>query len=77
MLRELVWMAEAKGRDSWAHTSAVLALVANVNRSRRGSRVFKPGDFNPFESRRRAGMPLTAENLSVLRRVFVDPRGGR
>jgi hypothetical protein len=31
-LRELLWMAEARAREAWAHTSAVLALIANVNR---------------------------------------------
>jgi hypothetical protein len=69
-------MAEAKGRDNWAHTSTVLALVANVNRDRRRSRAFRPKDFNPFEARRAGGgLPLTAENLAVLKRVFVEKKG--
>lgn len=69
-------MAEARGRDQWAHTSTVLALVANVNRDAKKSRAFKPGDFNPYETRRaRGGVPLVAENLAILKRVFVDQKG--
>ena len=30
-LRELLWMSEARAREAWAHTSAGLALIANVN----------------------------------------------
>lgn len=69
-------MAEAKGRDNWAHTSTVLALLANVNRDPRRTRAFKPKDFNPFEARRaRGGVPLTVQNLGMLKQVFVDQKG--
>jgi hypothetical protein len=68
-------MAEARGRANWAHTSTVLALLANVNRDPKRTRAFKPSDFNPFETRRaRGGVPLVAENLAVLKRVFVDQK---
>jgi hypothetical protein len=33
-------MAEARGRESWAHTSAILALIANVNRDPKKTRPF-------------------------------------
>jgi len=39
-LRELLFMAEARGRESWAHTSAILALIANVNRDPKKTRPF-------------------------------------
>ena len=69
-------MAEARGRDNWTHTSTVLALTANVNRDPKRSRVWRPGDFNPYETRRaRGGVPLTAENLTILKRAFVDQKG--
>jgi len=42
-------MAEARCRERWAHTSAVLALIANVHRDPKRSRVFKPADFNPHQ----------------------------
>jgi len=68
-------MAEAKGRANWAHTSTVLALLANVNRDPKRTRAFRPADFNPFETRRaRDGVPLVAENLAMLKRVFVDKK---
>ena len=68
-------MAEARGRANWAHTSTVLALLANANRDPKKTRAFRPSDFDPFETRRaRGGVPLVAENLAMLKRVFVDKK---
>ena len=47
-----MWMAEAKGRDAWAHTSTVLALIANVNRDPKKTPAFQPADFDPYRPRR-------------------------
>ena len=54
--------------------SSLLALVANVNRDPRRTRAFKPADFNPYEARRSGskGIPLTKENIGLLKQVFVD-----
>ncbi|MBU0717311.1 MAG: hypothetical protein KJ749_03605 [Planctomycetes bacterium] len=41
-------MAEARGRESWTHTSGILALIANVNRDPKKTRPFKPSDFDPY-----------------------------
>lgn len=77
-LRELVWMAEARGRDQWTHTSSVLALIANVNRDPKKTRPYKPSDFNPYEARRStaAGIPITKQTLGMLKSVFVNNQPG-
>ena len=68
-LRELLLMAESRSQENWAHTSAILALVANVNRDPKKSRAFKPADFNPH-----AQKPVSIKaDISVLKQVFVDP----
>ena len=70
-MRELVWMAESRTRQSWSQTSAVLALVANVHRDPKKTWPFKPADFNPLVKK-----PDTViqADVSVLKQVFVDPR---
>jgi len=43
-------MAEARCRERWAHTSAVLALTANIHRDHRKKPTpYKPADFNPYQ----------------------------
>jgi len=64
-------MAEARGRAEWSRMSSLMALVANVNRDPRRSRVFRPRDFNPYEARRTGGIPITAANIDLLKQVFV------
>ena len=65
-------MVEARRRESWSHTSAVMALVANVNRDPKKTRTFKPSDFDPTA---RAGKaPARTKDLRILKRVFVDRR---
>jgi hypothetical protein len=41
-------MAEARCRERWAHTSSVLALMANLNRDPKKTRAFRPSDFAPY-----------------------------
>ena len=41
-------MSEGDSRMRWSHTSAVLALIANVNRdAKKRPRPFQPSDFDP------------------------------
>ena len=70
-LRELLWMAEAKGRAAWAHTSSVMALIFNVNRGK-GTPPARPERFNPYlkGQRKMRGIPLTVENLRGLKPAF-------
>lgn len=69
-------MAEASSRTAWAHTSAVLALLANAHRDPKKGRPFTPADFNPHLRRKE---PVVARvGIAVLKQVFVDrPRQGK
>jgi hypothetical protein len=69
-LRELLLMAEARSQSDWAHTSALLALVANVNRDPKKSKAYRPADFNPH-ARKTAKLKT---DIRVLKQVFVDNR---
>ena len=58
-------MAQARSRDAWQHTSAVLCLIANVNRNPKNQpRPFRPDQFNPHMQRKRAS--------NVSREKFID-----
>jgi len=71
-------MADGRRRDLWAHTSSVLALVANVNRDPKKGRPFSPADFNPFESvGKGGGIPITADNIRVLKALVPGGTHGR
>lgn len=58
-------MAQARQRSEWARTQSVMALLANIHRDPRRSKVFQPEDFDPFKSEKLG----TVEELNaVLRR---------
>jgi hypothetical protein len=66
-------MAEARCRERWSHTSAVLALLANCHRDpRKKPTPYKPADFNPYQRRRER--PVCRAPIEVLKQVFVDRR---
>lgn len=67
-MRELIWMAEAKSKELWAHTSTLLAMIANVNRDPKKHGPFKPADFNPHAQR---AVKIKTSDLSILKDVFV------
>ena len=69
-------MAEGVNQDQWNHTSALLAMLANVNRDPKKGRAFKPADFHPLASGQigRSQSPLPRVSVSVLKQVFVDNR---
>lgn len=49
-------MAEARRRDNWAHTSAIVAMVANTARDPKVRRKpFVPSEFDPY----RRAVPVT------------------
>lgn len=70
-------MAEARGRDNWAHTSAILALMANVNRDPKRSRVYKPADFDPYQRRQKRDDALEIKSLGFLKEGFSPKRQGK
>jgi len=63
-------MAEGRGRATWSHTSAILALTANTHCDPKKHRAFKPSDFNPYTGDSKP-IPKTRD-LKILKAVFVD-----
>jgi len=61
---------ETFDRLQWATTSAVLAMIANVNRDPRKTGPFRARDFDPYAKRCRNGVPITPDNIEDLK-VFV------
>ena len=55
-------------RDAWQRTSAVMALIANVNRDPKRGRPFRPADFDPFAAH---DQPIRV-GVEILKDVFVD-----
>jgi hypothetical protein len=62
-------MGEAKSQQLWAHTSALLAMLANVHRDPHKTRAYKPAEFNPH-LRRPEKLPKVG--IVALKQVFVD-----
>jgi hypothetical protein len=73
-LRQLLWMAEGMGRERWAHTSLICALIANANRDPRKGRPFKPSDFDPYANPRNQDRRLRTvadkQSLAMLRQAL-------
>jgi hypothetical protein len=67
-------MGEARARDQWAHTSLILALIANCNRDPKKTEPFTPADFNPFIKRPKP--TLEKADFSLLKTLFVDSKRG-
>lgn len=63
-------MAEGRIRERWTHTSAVLALLANIHRDRRKRPTpYKPADFDPYHHRQQQAHKVS---IDILKQVFVD-----
>ncbi|NIA06905.1 MAG: hypothetical protein GWP14_04570 [Actinobacteria bacterium] len=67
-------MAEGSGRDRWAHTATVLALIANVNRDPKKTRAFKPEQFNPYAVNDRRKQRKSAD-LTILKEALTGRKG--
>jgi hypothetical protein len=63
-------MAEARQRSAWDHTSALMALFANVHRDPRKGRALKPSDFHPMAQRSERTV-LRGDGFGVLKRLFA------
>ena len=69
-------MAEGLGRERWAHTSLLCALVANANRDPKRSRPFKPSDFDPYARQdRRQRVTEDKESLAILKEALTGRKG--
>jgi len=69
-LRELLIMAESRSKDNWNHTSAVLALIINVNRDPKKHGAVSPKELNPHE--KKAKTVLKGKGLRILKDIFID-----
>ena len=66
-------MADARSKDNWHHTAAVLALLANAHRDPKKTGPFKPEDFNPFAKKTEPiRLKDNQEAFALLKHVFVD-----
>ena len=67
-------MAEAVGRQRWMHTSALMAMIANVNRDPKKGRAFRPSDFDPYArtDRRRVA---DKNDMAMLRQALEARKG--
>jgi hypothetical protein len=74
-MRELLWMVEARQRCEWAQMSNLMALLANINRDPKKSKVFKPTDFNPYYVEKKERVTITKENMDILRQAVVGVTG--
>jgi len=65
-------MTEARRRDQWDHTAALLAAQAEVNRDRKKRpKPFTPDDFHPLpDPRRKRRRPAEKGDISMLK-VFL------
>jgi len=66
-------MAEARGRADWAHTSAILALIANVSRDPKRTRALRPADFDPYAVQDKRSEAIQVTNMGVLKDAFLKP----
>jgi len=65
-------MAEAKGRDQWNHTASLMALIANVHRDPKKSKLLKPADFHPHVTAKAKRDQQPKADITLLKTVFVD-----
>jgi hypothetical protein len=63
-------MGEARSQVLWSHTSSVLAMLANIHRDAKRSKVYHPADFNPHGKNR--SQPRTMVGIEALKHVFID-----
>ena len=66
-------MAEGRDRAQWRHTSAVMALVANVNRDPKKGRPFEPADFDPHSNDEKIPkdvIEVTPETIPEFKKAF-------
>jgi len=63
-------MGEARSQVFWNHTSSVLAMLANIHRDAKRSKIYHPSDFNPHAKKR--VQPRTMVGIEALKNVFID-----
>jgi hypothetical protein len=63
-------MGEARSQMLWSHTSSILAMLANIHRDAKRSKIYHPSDFNPHGKKR--NQPRTMVGIEALKHVFID-----
>ena len=58
-------MTEARGRFEWGQTASLLAMIANVLRDPKKTKAVRPADFNPYNVKPKAKVPV-----SILRDIW-------
>jgi hypothetical protein len=66
-------MADGRRREAWNHTSHLLALIYNMNRSSQ-SKAMTPQEFHPMHGDPSAEKPRQKVPISALRDVFLRDR---
>ena len=74
-LRELLWMADGRGKATWSHTSALLSAIWTGNPNMKRPRFFRPDEFNPYRKLRRTGVRIMAKDIDVLKAAILGSRG--
>lgn len=65
-------MAEGLVSAQWNHTSAILAMLANINRDPKKGRPLTPADFHPIQGRKKQEPVVLKGDIRLLKTVFVD-----
>ena len=65
-----MWAAEGRSRAEWSRAAAIMAMVHNVNCTKKGQ-MKSPAEFSPFEQESRRVTHRT-KDLSILRRLYVN-----
>lgn len=63
-------MSEARCRQQWQHTSALMALLVNINSDPKKTTPAKPSDFNPYEQSRASEKPTRRMSVKGLKGMF-------
>ena len=71
-LRELLKMADGRGKMEWALTSNLMAMIVNVMRDPKKSKAASASEFNPYQQKKHAGKAP----LSILRDIWCKQRKG-
>ena len=69
-------MAEARTKDEWARTSALMALLANCHRDPKKTRPYKPGDFDPYSARDKRSEAIAITDMAFLKDAFAPGTPG-
>jgi len=69
-------MAEARSREAWNHTAAVMALIANCNRDpKKRGKPFEMTDFHPCHAAKKSDKVLRLgkkESFAAFKSAFFN-----